>query len=1208
MTTQRQAADADVQAIIRAAGDQDIWPDAPESADLPDQVPAFPPAGSFRPEAGQGLQDGEDDDSAPEVAHDLRAPQPMRQVRLRAAGQDHPAAQGRPAGPGYRPPGYPAPAGHPAAQGRPAGPGYPAAAGYPAPAGHPAAQGRPAGPGYPAAAGYPAPAGHPAAQGRPAGPGYPAAAGYPAPAGHPAAQGRPAGPGYPAAAGYPAPAGHPAAQGRPAGPGYPAAAGYPAPDPRSAVDTPGASKRRIGRRPGRGSAGQPQADGAAWPPGYGQPVAAGPVREAARPARRRRASRSKDDSAAGENRIPPPRHPRRQAKEYDSGLAVQAVHDNLVITDKDVTAWFVLPAEPWSFRPPAQRASVITAHAARMAQLVGRRCFIRVTSRPFPVRDWAVRLDRSIRERHPVMPGPCRRHPYRSDATCADCVPGHAWYDWLAAQQLRVHEWGTDNKVVYFGVELEGRAGLSKLLARASRHGASAELSGIAAKLPEVSAAVTGAGMRGTPATREQMQWLMARSCWLHMPAPRKVSDHPDAVPYALPGAVPATLSEAALAQFSEGTSWTAAPLARTVAITRSDGLTRHVAVLTIGEGWVGEDVPGDSPWLQRTDLLSFPVEWAVTVDVRDSKQVAGEMHRRIAEIKHQANHYAEHRMTMPAAMSRQFEDAQRLEDEAVYSPQAMVGRALVWARVAVSGGTEAEAIARAGQVAELYSPTIPVVHPPDQYRLAREFIPGEPLSSTAHCRRMPAVLLAAGMPNATARIGRRDGFPVGQTVSLSSRAVTMHPWRDMEERHKSGLTVVTGTLGSGKSNFAGLFAYMAVRAGIPTVIMDPSGLLDALCRMPELAPHSRAVNLLKSPPGTLNPYRLIADPRPEDFDLDDRGDPQDPDEAARLWEEACQAAAVSRQELTEEILRMLLPAEMRGSAEARAALSKAVTMIPPVVSASPRDVLDALRNVGDDYGVGHNGEWLADQLQKLTSHPWARLFFPPADDAADEGDVLSAGRLLTVMTLRGLVVPDPKTPPEQYDSAQRLSVPIMHLAAWLARRHVMDRPRHVRKLTIWDEAHQVTSGAIGKALLNVTARDSRKHNHCAILLSQLAQDLQIACVDDLIGMVMAGKTEGAEEQAATLSLLGLPSGQGYEGYLASLSREIPGQFMVKDGTGLEVIQVDLHGGGESLRAALDSTPTGQDPAGVQRPAVPAAASSGRPAAARMPLAGEVAS
>jgi hypothetical protein len=90
--------------------------------------------------------------------------------------------------------------------------------------------------------------------------------------------------------------------------------------------------------------------------------------------------------------------------------------------------------------------------------------------------------------------------------------------------------------------------------------------------------------------------------------------------------------------------------------------------------------------------------------------------------------------------------------------------------------------------------------------------------------------------------------------LRTARRAVTLHPWFGMEQLNHSGLITITGTLGGGKSNLAGLLIYMATRAGIATVVMDPSGLLDRLCAIPEIAAASLAVNLLESPSGTLTP------------------------------------------------------------------------------------------------------------------------------------------------------------------------------------------------------------------------------------------------------------------------------------------------------------------------------------------------------------------
>jgi AAA-like domain len=887
---------------------------------------------------------------------------------------------------------------------------------------------------------------------------------------------------------------------------------------------------------------------------------------------------------------------RHRDPEPGPGLAVEAAFGHLVITHDRVIAYYKVPLHRWSFRPEDERLAVIAAAATSLSQLVRRRCHLRITSRPFEVWQWAEALDASIRgpfspdgrAARQVMPGPCALHPERSEPTCRSCVPGSTWLDWLQAQQRRLRQWGITDRDVYLGVEVTSRGAALRALGQAWDWAAGAERTALADQAAKVNAAVEGTGLGARPVTPAELQWLFIRSCGLGLPAPLPVSEDPAPFPFAAPAAAPTFAGGDELDAYMQDFAWGAEPFGKTVQVRRdADGLTAHVAALTLTAMTAAQDLASDSPWIQRTDRLPFPVEWSITFDVLDPRRVQQLMNRQADKIRAQFAHIVdEHGQDPPAIMERQMSAVRRIEAEAE-NPEAAGTYVWAWPRMAVAGATEQEALQRARQVAELYAPGMTVKTPPDQYRVLREFIPGEPLASAANKRFLHAEMLMAGAPAATAEVGHRHGFPIGVTSSLSCRAVTWHPWHAMEKLNRSGLVTITGTLGGGKSTVAGLLAYMSARAGIPTTVLDPKGMMDRLCGIPALRNHALSVNLLESPPGTLCPYSLVPEPVFDDFLFDERGHRRDDNAAGQAWHNARSAAEVQRRVLCEDILKMLLPDRILSQPGTDDAIGEAVRLSPAGADASPRDVITALWQLSN-YGLADRGPLLAGRLETYAAHPLSRLFFPPLDgDAAAP----SAGRLLTVMTLGGLVIPGPDRRPEDRSVDEQLSVPVLHLAAQLLRRMLLDLPRASRKAAFLDEAHALTRDPVGQNQVREMARDSRKHNLLAVYISQNPQDLLEAGIDNLRGAAFAFRTEGTAEQAATCGLLGLPTGHGYEGRLAGLSRRalagggMTGECLFRDGQGgLEQVQIDL-GSDPDLRAALNTTPGAAVP--VTQPGAP---------------------
>src|SRR5207249_2733073 len=146
---------------------------------------------------------------------------------------------------------------------------------------------------------------------------------------------------------------------------------------------------------------------------------------------------------------------------------------------------------------------------------------------------------------------------------------------------------------------------------------------------------------------------------------------------------------------------WTAEPFARTVQITRGDGLTAHVAALTVTDMAAAQDLASDSPWIQRTDRLPFPVEWSITVDVLDPRHVQKIMTRQADKIRAQYQHIVgDHGQDPPPVMERQLAAVRRIQDE-TDNVDAAGAYVWVWPRIAVAGDTPEQARQRAAQVAE---------------------------------------------------------------------------------------------------------------------------------------------------------------------------------------------------------------------------------------------------------------------------------------------------------------------------------------------------------------------------------------------------------------------------------------------------------------------------------------------------------------------------
>ncbi|WP_344618187.1 ATP-binding protein [Dactylosporangium salmoneum] len=905
---------------------------------------------------------------------------------------------------------------------------------------------------------------------------------------------------------------------------------------------PGERPSGQGGRPGMGgSGGTPRKNASAVttappPPARRMPPERGvPVQQPPRPPRMtpppQRGKKTPLD------RTPKPKHKDRSAA---IDLAITEIAGHLTFTPNTVTAWYWLPEVRWAFRPDAEREALLSAISEQYAGLAGFRLHLRRTTRPFPADQWARVVDANTPRPLPSAGGP-------------------SWADHLVAAQKHLLSINHAEGQTYLGIAFARRTlgdTFAERIGSLFRRGvADAERRRMARTVEQFDEVLGAFGMRGRRVTSFELEWLLYRSVALCMSPPSSITT--------LDGGWAA----GDLLALTESVERYRTPYGSTVKlVNRVTGEERHVAVLTVGRMEPLEIPERHEPWLHFHERLPWPMELSSRIDILGPGDSFRNLEHRLRLIRSQQADYSEHGIDAPPELERLAKRALTIGDEISTGLPVDSSRAHGWHRVAVGGRTREECLERARRVTQMYSREMRLAlqHPKNQDWMAREFIPGEPLANTGYLRRMPVKLFAAALPQAASTVGDRRGDLIGRTAGTSRRPVFLDLHFPMEVRERSGLAVFVAEPGGGKSTLMGALGYLAARRGVQVTLLDPSGPLARLCRMPELAPFSRVLNLTGSEQGTLAPYSLIPTPQRGHYAPGPAGD--------REFEISISNARAERRMLVQDICMMLVPPQVAREASTATLLRHAVRQVPAEESSTLEDVIRALRDTGD-----HDAAELGNLLLDTAEMPLAMLFFgsPPPG-------LLGADAALTVITMAGLRLPDLKIEREYWSAEESLALPMLHTAHRLAVRRCYGGDMTARKLVGLDEAHFMEGWRSGRSFLVRLARDSRKWNLAALVASQNPKDILGLDVQNLVSTVFVGRiAEDAEIAAEALRLLRVPTDVGYEQTLAALSQVDTSsssrlgfrEFVMRDVDGrVQKVRVDVSYVQDLLRY-LDTTP-----------------------------------
>jgi hypothetical protein len=443
-------------------------------------------------------------------------------------------------------------------------------------------------------------------------------------------------------------------------------------------------------------------------------------------------------------------------------------------------------------------------------------------------------------------------------------------------------------------------------------------------------------------------------------------------------------------------------------------------------------------------------------------------------------------------------------------------------------GAGDAETLEeRVATLAEAYRPVR--LHRPygEQLRLFCGLFPGQRPALADFGEHLLLEQMAGLMPLAGGAVGARSGLLIGRTSATDQPVLA--DLRQASHSNRPPATLLSGTLGSGKTLLLQLLLYQAFLLGSRIVDIDPKGdhgLHRVLAA--RFGPAAVEEIVLGADPrhrGLLDPLRLAPDGIREDV-------------AASFLLELLHPCPPSWRTAIKRALKTVCagPGRQRHCGSAIVELRRG--------DAISREVADALEVYSDgslaQLGFGCD----RDPPQPAIEAPF------------------------TYIQIRRLPRPLPGTPRDELTEQQRVGVAVMRLlAAYAMRLMGGDRVRH--KVLGFDEAWFLLADAAGRELIEQLNRWGRSEFATPILVTHLASD----AIDsqNLIGTRYVFGQESAEEAAAGLRMLHLDPGDETLRRWLLAARE--GRCLLRDlddRVARVEIELDAH---PELLAALSTTP-----------------------------------
>ena len=289
---------------------------------------------------------------------------------------------------------------------------------------------------------------------------------------------------------------------------------------------------------------------------------------------------------------------------------------------------------------------------------------------------------------------------------------------------------------------------------------------------------------------------------------------------------------------------------------------------------------PGGGEWWRACDMLPFPVEWAVHLDLVPNREARNQLGRRLAELDYQDEKEHEYESSPPRELVAAISTVESAIDQLANNAHIPLGQPtlLFW----VSAGTLEEVEFRAETVRSLFEGSdITVVRPLGaQRRLLQAMLPGAPLPLQG--RGWEQLILpkdlATGLPVVASPVGDPAGGFLGWqqlagTVPVPDRGDTTAADREVwtcrpvffdaqagPATNRTGAAGFIGDQGAGKSMTTKKLARDVVERGGRVVVYDPTEKGEWTSWAQVVSPDPLVVTLDGNTPYNLDPLRIFTD------------------------------------------------------------------------------------------------------------------------------------------------------------------------------------------------------------------------------------------------------------------------------------------------------------------------------------------------------------